>query len=131
MVAVCAKIESEIAELEPDDRAEMLEAVGLTEPALSVLARGAYATLGLESYFTAGEKEVRAWTIKKGATGPEAAGVIHTDFERGFIRVEVYSLEDLEAHGTESEIRNNGKLRTEGKNYIVQDGDICHFLFNV
>ena len=97
----------------------------------SVLAREAYATLGLESYFTAGEKEVRAWTIKKGATGPEAAGVIHTDFERGFIRVEVYTLEDLEAHETEAAIKQNGKLRTEGKSYIVQDGDICHFLFNV
>ena len=131
VVAVCAKIESEIAELEPEDRTEMLEAVGLTEPALSVLAREAYATLGLESYFTAGEKEVRAWTIKKGATGPEAAGVIHTDFERGFIRVEVYTLEDLEAHETEAAIKQNGKLRTEGKSYIVQDGDICHFLFNV
>ena len=131
MVAVCAKIESEIAELEPEDRIEMLEAVGLTEPALSVLAREAYSTLGLESYFTAGGKEVRAWTIKKGATGPEAAGVIHTDFERGFIRVEVYALEDLEAHETEAAIKQNGKLRTEGKSYIVQDGDICHFLFNV
>ena len=131
VVCVCAKIESEIAELPEAERAEMLEAVGLKEPALSVLARAAYSTLGLESYFTAGEKEVRAWTIKKGATGPQAAGVIHTDFERGFIRVEVYSLEDLEEHETEAAIRQNGKLRTEGKNYVVQDGDICHFLFNV
>ena len=109
----------------------MLEAVGLTEPALAVLARAAYSTLGLESNFTAGEKEVRAWTIKKGATGPQAAGVIHSDFERGFIRVEVYSLDDLETHQNEAAIRQNGKLRTEGKNYVVQDGDICHFLFNV
>ena len=131
VVCVGAKIESEIAELPEAERAEMLEAVGLKEPALSVLARAAYSTLGLESYFTAGEKEVRAWTIKKGATGPQAAGVIHTDFERGFIRVEVYSLEDLEEHETEAAIRQNGKLRTEGKNYVVQDGDICHFLFNV
>jgi ribosome-binding ATPase YchF (GTP1/OBG family) len=131
VVTVCAKIESEIAELEPEDRDEMLEAVGLTEPALSVLAREAYATLGLESYFTAGEKEVRAWTIKKGATAPEAAGVIHTDFERGFIRAEVYTLSDLEEHENEAAIRQSGKLRTEGKNYIMQDGDICHFLFNV
>lgn len=127
-VAVCAKIEAEIAELAPDERPEMLEAVGLTEPALNTLARAAYQTLGLESYFTAGEKEVRAWTIKKGFTGPQAAGVIHTDFEKGFIRAEVYSLEDLETFKTEAAIRQNGKLRVEGKNYIVQDGDICHFL---
>ena len=131
VVAVCAKIESEVAELDEADRAEMLEAVGLTEPALSVLAREAYRTLGLDSYFTAGEKEVRAWTIPRGATAPQAAGVIHTDFERGFTRCEVYSLEDLEEHGTEAEIRSNGKLRVEGKSYIMQDGDICHFLFNV
>ena len=130
-VIVCAKIEAEIAEMAPEDRGEMLEAVGLSEPALSVLARTAYSTLGLESYFTAGEKEVRAWTIKKGFTGPQAAGVIHTDFERGFIRAEVYSLEDLEAFETEAAIRQNGKLRVEGKSYVVQDGDICHFLFNV
>ncbi len=131
LVAVCAKIESEIAELDPDERGEMLEAVGLKEPALNVLAREAYRTLGLESYFTAGEKEVRAWTIHKGATGPQAAGVIHSDFERGFIRAEVYTLPDLEEYGTEAKIRQAGKLRVEGKNYIVQDGDICHFLFNV
>ena len=127
MCMVCAKIESEIAELEPEERGEMLEAVGLTEPALAVLAREAYRTLGLESYFTAGEKEVRAWTIPTGATGPEAAGVIHTDFEKGFIRAEVFTLEDLETHGSEAEIKKAGKLRVEGKAYIVQDGDICHF----
>jgi ribosome-binding ATPase len=131
VVAVCAKIESEIAELDPPDRVEMLAAVGLTEPALSVLAREAYKTLGLQSYFTAGEKEVRAWTIPVGATAPQAAGVIHSDFERGFIRVEVYSLEDLETYHTEANIRKAGKLRVEGKSYIMQDGDICHFLFNV
>ena len=131
VVHVCAKIESEIAELEPDERTEMLEAVGLKQPALHVLTREAYATLGLQSYFTAGEKEVRAWTIPKGATGPQAAGVIHTDFERGFIRVEVFSLDDLESYETEAAIRQNGKLRVEGKKYVMQDGDICHFLFNV
>jgi GTP-binding protein YchF len=124
---VCAKIESEIAELEPEERAEMLEAVGLAEPALAVLAREAYRTLGLESYFTAGEKEVRAWTIPSGATGPEAAGVIHTDFEKGFIRAEVFTLDDLEAYGSEAEIKKAGKLRVEGKAYVVKDGDICHF----
>lgn len=131
VVAVCAKIESEIAELEESERTEMLEAVGLAEPALAVLAREAYSTLGLESYFTAGEKEVRAWTIPQGTTAPKAAGVIHTDFERGFIRCEVYTIEDLEEFGTEAELKNNGKLRVEGKNYVMKDGDICHFLFNV
>ena len=131
VVAVCAKLEAEIAELDPEDRGEMLEAVGLQEPALNVLARQAYQTLGLESYFTAGEKEVRAWTIHRGYTAPQAAGVIHSDFERGFIRAEVYSLDDLEEFKTEVAIRQQGKLRVEGKNYVVQDGDICHFLFNV
>ncbi|MDG2181062.1 MAG: redox-regulated ATPase YchF [Mariniblastus sp.] len=131
LAIVCAKIEAEIAELEAEDRSEMLEAVGLLEPALDNVARETYRTLGLQSYFTAGEKEVRAWTIHQGFTGPQAAGVIHTDFERGFIRVEVYSLEDLENYKTEVAIRQNGKLRVEGKNYVVQDGDICHFLFNV
>ena len=131
VVSVCAKIESEIAELDAADRQEMLEAVGLAEPALNVLARQAYQTLGLDSYFTAGEQEVRAWTIKRGFTAPQAAGVIHTDFERGFIRAEVYTLDDLVELETEVAIKQNGKLRVEGKNYVVQDGDICHFLFNV
>jgi GTP-binding protein YchF len=127
LAIVCAKIESEIAELAPEERSEMLEAVGLAEPALAVLAREAYRTLGLESYFTAGEKEVRAWTIPAGATGPEAAGVIHTDFEKGFIRAEVFTLDDLEEHGSEVEIKKAGKMRVEGKTYVVKDGDICHF----
>lgn len=128
---VCAKLESEIAELDEADRQEMLESVGLQEAALGVLAREAYRTLGLHSYFTAGPKEVRAWTIPIGATAPQAAGVIHTDFERGFIRAEVYSLEDLETYQTEAAIRSAGKLRVEGKAYVMRDGDICHFLFNV
>ncbi len=131
VVPVCAKLESELAELEEPDRSEMLASVGLAQPALSVVAREAYKTLGLQSYFTAGEKEVRAWPVPIGATAPQAAGVIHTDFERGFIRCEVYSLEDLEALRSEKEIRQAGKLRTEGKTYIMRDGDICHFLFNV
>jgi GTP-binding protein YchF len=130
LVPVCAKLESEIAELAEPDRSEMLAGVGLTEPALAKLAREAYRTLGLQSYFTAGEKEVRAWTIPVGATAPQAAGVIHSDFEKGFIRVEVYSLEDLEQYGSEKEIRAAGKMRVEGKGYIMRDGDICHFLFN-
>ena len=131
VVKVCAKIESELAELEPEDRNELLEDIGLTEPALNVVIRGAYHLLGLQSYFTAGPKEIRAWTIPIGAKAPQAAGVIHTDFERGFIRAETYSVADLEAHGTEAEIRANGKLRVEGKDYVMQDSDVVHFLFNV
>ena len=127
---VCAKLESEIAELDEADRKEMLESAGLAEPALAVLAREAYKVLGLQSYFTAGEKEIRAWTVQAGATAPQAAGVIHTDFEAGFIRAEVYSVADLEQYKSEKEIRNAGKLRVEGKLYIMKDGDICHFLFN-
>jgi ribosome-binding ATPase len=130
VVPVCAKLEAEIAELDPADRLEMLESSGLHEPALTVLARAAYRVLGLSSYFTAGEMEVRAWTFHNGATAPEAAGEIHTDFEKGFIRAEVYTLPDLETYKSEKEIRAAGKLRIEGKAYIMQDGDICHFLIN-
>jgi GTP-binding protein YchF len=131
VVPVCAKLESEIAELDDTDRRELLEGVGLDEPALGSLARASYQLLGLQSYFTAGEKEVRAWTIPIGATGPQAAGVIHTDFERGFIRVEVYSVDDLDEHKSEKAIKESGKMRVEGKGYVMQDGDVCHFLFNV
>lgn len=130
VVPVCAKLEAEIAELDEADRAEMIAASGLKEPALPALAREAYRVLGLQSYFTAGEMEVRAWTIPVGATAPQAAGVIHSDFEKGFIRAEVYTLEDLETFKSEKEIRAAGRFRVEGKSYIVQDGDICHFLFN-
>ena len=130
VVPVCAKLEAEIAELDPADRAEMLSGAGLTEPSLAALARAAYKTLGLQSYFTAGEKEVRAWTVPIGALAPQAAGVIHTDFEKGFIRAEIYSLEDLEQYHTEKDIRAHGKLRVEGKDYAMRDGDICHFLVN-
>jgi len=131
VVPVCAKLEAEIAELDEADQQETLESLGLREPALAVLAREAYRVLGLHSYFTAGEKEVRAWTIPIGATAPQAAGVIHTDFERGFIRAEVYNLDDLETYHSEKELRAAGKLRVEGKAYVMQDGDISHFLFNV
>ena len=131
VVPVCAKIESELAELDETDRLEMLQSMGLTEPALAVLARGAYRLLGLQSFFTAGPKEVRAWTVRVGATAPQAAGVIHSDFERGFIRAEVYGVDDLDEHKTEAAIRAAGKMRVEGKTYVVQDGDVCHFLFNV
>lgn len=130
VVPICAKLEAEIAELDEADRDEMLASVGLKEPALASLARAAYHTLGMQSYFTAGEQEVRAWPIPIGCTAPQAAGVIHTDFEKGFIRAEIYTLEDLEQYKSEKEIRNAGKLRVEGKQYVMQDGDICHFLFN-
>ena len=130
VVPVCAKIESELNELDAADRKEMLEAVGLAEPGLVAVSQAVYKLLGLQSYFTAGETEVRAWTIPIGATGPQAAGVIHTDFEKGYIRAEVYQLEDLEKHHSEKAIREAGKMRTEGKNYVMKDGDICHFLFS-
>jgi GTP-binding protein YchF len=128
VVPVCAKLESELAELDEADRDELLDSVGLEEPALASLARAAYALLGYRSYFTAGEKEVRAWTIHAGMTAPQAAGVIHSEFEQKFIRAEVYTLDDLTTHETEKAIREAGKMRAEGKGYVVQDGDICHFL---
>ena len=131
VVPVCAKIESELAVLKPEDRAEMLEALGLTEPALASVARGAYRLLGLHEYYTAGPKEVRAWTIPQGCKAPQAAGVIHTDFERGFIRAEVYSVDDLVQHKTEKAIKEAGKMRIEGKEYVMRDADVVHFLFNV
>ena len=131
VVPVCGKLESELAELAEADRQEMLESMGLTEPALALLTREAYRLLGLQSYFTAGPKEIRAWTIPIGATAPQAAGVIHTDFERGFIRAEIYTLDDLKQHKTESAIKQAGRLRAEGKGYVMKDGDITHFLFNV
>ena len=131
VVVVCAKIESELAELAEADRAEMLAALGMNEPALHSVARAAYDLLGLQSYFTAGPKEIRAWTIRKGDTAPQAAGVIHTDFEKGFIRAECYLVKDLEQLGSEKAIREAGKLRSEGRGYVMQDGDVVHFLFNV
>ena len=131
VVVLCGKVEAELAELPDGDRAELLSSYGLKEPALATLARECYRLLGLQSYFTAGEKEIRAWTVRKGAQGPEAAGVIHTDFEKGFIRANVYSVADLEQYGSEVAIKAAGKLRVEGKEYVVQDGDIMHFLFNV
>lgn len=130
VVPVCARLEAELSELDPADRTELLESVGLTEPALNVVTRAAYRTLGLQSFFTAGDIEVRAWTIPVGATAPQAAGVIHTDFEKGFIRAQIYSVEDLVQLQSEKAIREAGKLRIEGKTYVMQDGDICHFLFN-
>jgi GTP-binding protein YchF len=131
VVVLCGKIEAELAEVSESQRGELLEAYGLKEPALAALARECYRLLGLESFFTAGEKEIRAWTVRKGALAPEAAGVIHTDFEKGFIRAQVYGLADLQEYGSEAALKNAGKLRIEGKTYVVQEGDIMHFLFNV
>jgi len=131
VVAVCAAIEAEIAQLDEADRADFLKELGLTEPGLNRVIRAGYKLLGLQTYFTAGVKEVRAWTVKVGATAPQAAGVIHTDFEKGFIRAEVIAYADYIAHKGEQGTKEAGKLRLEGKEYIVREGDVMHFRFNV
>ena len=131
VVAVCAAIEAEIAQLEDADRTEFLKELGLDEPGLNRVIRGAYRLLGLQTYFTVGPKEVRAWTVRAGSTAPQAAAVIHTDFERGFIRAEVIGFEDYVACRGESGARDAGKLRLEGKEYLVREGDVMHFRFNV
>lgn len=130
-VAISAKIESEIALLDPEERTEFLETLGLEEPGLNRMIREAYSLLGLQTYFTAGPKEARAWTIPVGAAAPQAAGVIHTDFEKGFIRAETIAFEDYVAHKGEAGAREAGKLRAEGKEYVVRDGDVMNFRFNV
>jgi GTP-binding protein YchF len=131
VVQICGKIESEIAELPEEEKAAFLQEMGMDEPGLNRVIRAGYDLLGLQTYFTAGEIEVRAWTVRKGAKAPEAAGVIHTDFEKGFIRAEVYHYDDLIKYKTEGGIRDAGALRLEGKEYVVRDGDIMHFRFNV
>ncbi|MDX1909613.1 MAG: redox-regulated ATPase YchF [Bacteroidia bacterium] len=131
VMVISAAFEEQLQGLEPADRIEFMEAAGLTEPGLNVLIRKAYGLLSLHTYFTAGEKEVRAWTIPLGARAPQAAGVIHSDFERGFIRAEVIKYADLMELKSESAIKEAGKLRIEGKEYVVEDGDIMHFRFNV
>ncbi len=131
VVPICAAIESEIAELDPEDKADFLEEMGQDEPGLNRVIRAGYELLGLQTYFTAGVKEVRAWTVKKGATAPQAAGVIHTDFEKGFIRAEVTAYDDFIEYKGDSGAKAAGKQRLEGKDYIVQDGDVMHFRFNV
>ena len=131
VVALCASIESEIADLDDADKGEFLQSMGLEEPGLNRLIRAAYTLLGLQTYFTAGVKEVRAWTIPIGATGPQAAGVIHTDFERGFIRAQTISYADYIAFKGEQGAKEAGKMRSEGKEYVVKDGDVMNFLFNV
>ncbi|MGB0453638.1 MAG: redox-regulated ATPase YchF [Bacteriovoracaceae bacterium] len=129
---ICGKLESEISLLDTDEeKAEFMEAVGIEESGLSILTKRAYHMLGYRTYFTAGVKEVRAWTFKEGATAPEAAGVIHTDFQKGFIKAETFHCDDLFQFGSEAKVKENGKLRIEGKEYIVKDGDVMHFKFNV
>lgn len=131
VVAICNKLEAEIAELDDDERLEFLEDLGMDEPGLDRVIRAGYTLLGLQTYFTAGVKEVRAWTVKKGATAPQAAAVIHTDFEKGFIRAEVTAYQDFVDNNGENGAKDAGKWRLEGKEYIVQDGDVVHFRFNV
>ncbi len=132
VVVISGKIEAEIASLEDEDeKKEFLNDIGLEESGLSKMIRGVFTLLGLSTYFTAGEKEVRAWTFRNGIKAPEAAGIIHTDFERGFIKAEIYRCEDIFTEGSESKIKELGKMRMEGKDYIVQDGDVIHFRFNV
>ena len=130
-IPVCAKIEAELSELDAEEAAEYLKDLGIEASGLDVLARVAYSTLGLQSYFTAGEMEVKAWTIPAGAKAPQAAGVIHSDFERGFIKAEVASYDDYVTLGGEAGCKAAGKLRMEGKDYVVEDGDVMHFRFNV
>jgi GTP-binding protein YchF len=131
VVPVCAAIEAEIAQLDESDKLDFLRDLGLEEPGLNRVIRGAYSLLGLQTYFTAGVQEVRAWTVKAGATGPQAAGVIHTDFERGFIRAEVIAYDDYIRYRGEAGAKDAGKWRLEGKEYVVREGDVMHFRFNV
>jgi len=131
VVAICARIEAEIVQLDEPDRTEFLKDLGLEEPGLNRVIRAAYKLLGLQTFFTAGEKEVRAWTVRAGATAPQAAGVIHTDFEKGFIRAETIAYDDFIACKGEAGAREAGKLRLEGKEYVVREGDVMHFRFNV
>jgi ribosome-binding ATPase len=131
VVAVCAAIEAEISQLEEADRADFLRDLGLAEPGLNRVIRAGYDLLGLQTYFTAGVKEVRAWTVKGGSTAPQAAGVIHTDFERGFIRAEVIAYDDFIRYKGEAGAKDAGKLRLEGKEYLLKEGDVMHFRFNV
>jgi len=131
VVPISAAIESQIADMSDEDKKIFLDDMGMPEPGLARVIRAAYSLLGLQTYFTAGPKEVRAWTVRAGATAPQAAGVIHTDFERGFIRAEIIGYDDYVASSGEQGAKEAGKLRVEGKDYIVRDGDVIHFRFNV
>jgi len=128
-VPICARIEAELNELSEEERIEFLSSLGLPESGLARLAREMYSMLGLETFFTWNEKELHAWTVKKGSTAPQAAGTIHSDFEKGFVRADVYSVEDLESFRTESAMRAAGKIRSEGRDYVVKDGEILFFKF--
>ena len=131
VITICAKIEYELSELEENEKKEMLEALGLAESGLDKVVKATYKLLGLSTYFTVGKDEVRAWTFKNGMNAKKCAGIIHTDFEKGFIKAEVISYSDMIQYGSEIKVREAGKARLEGKDYIMQDGDICHFRFNV
>ena len=131
VVAISAKLEAEIAGLDDEEKEMFLADMGMSEPGLDRVIHATYDLLGLQTYFTAGEKEVRAWTVRKGATAPQAAGVIHTDFEKGFIRAEVIAYADYVSLNGEQRAKEAGKMRLEGKEYVVQDGDVMHFRFNV
>jgi GTP-binding protein YchF len=131
VIAISARIEEELSMMEKEDRQMFLEDLGIKESGLDQVIRAAYHLLGLKTYFTAGQPEVRAWTFKDGMTAPECAGIIHSDFQRGFIRAEAYSYDDIVTYGSEAALKENGKLRSEGKDYIVKDGDVLHFRFNV
>lgn len=130
-VTLCAKLESELSELNDDDKREFLNDIGISKSGLDLLIQKTYDLLGLATFFTVGAAEVRAWTFKKGMKAPECAGIIHTDFQKGFIKAEVMSYDDLISAGSEAKVKENGKLRIEGKEYVMQDGDICHFRFNL
>ena len=132
VVVICGKFESDLSDIKDEaERKEFMDSVGLTESGLNVLARKTYNLMGLATFFTGGQDECRAWTIHKGDKAPQAAGVIHTDFEKGFIKAEAYTIDDLKTYGTEAKIKEAGKYRIEGKDYVVQDGDVLFFKFNV
>lgn len=131
VIKICAKMEADLSDLSDEDKKEMLESVGITESGLDKLIKATYDLLGLATYFTGGSDEVRAWTFKKGMNAKECAGIIHTDFEKGFIKAEIMSYEDLDQYGSELKVKEAGKTRLEGKDYLMQDGDICYFRFNV
>ncbi|WP_368486882.1 redox-regulated ATPase YchF [Spiroplasma sp. DGKH1] len=131
VVTICAQVEQELSTLNEEEKTIFMAEYGIQESGLSQLIKKSYALLGLQTFFTAGKQEVRAWTFKKGATAPECAGIIHTDFEKGFIKADIYAYQDLITYGSEKAVKENGKMRSEGKTYIMQDGDICFFKFNV
>ena len=130
-IRICAKVEEELSELEDNDKLEMLEALGINESGLDKVIKATYSLLGLQTYFTVGTDEVRAWTFNNGMLAPDCAGIIHTDFKKGFIKAEIMSYEDLINYGSEAKVKEQGRLRLEGKEYVMQDGDICYFRFNV